>query len=197
MWQARQKMWGMRLVNLETGRRSRLPVTLCLAIWLGGCADAQKHVGGWFGAATPTPTAAPVPEANLGAPTPRVYFASSEGLNLYSEPSMSSKLVGTLTLHEKVTRFKLEHGFAYVESPTSGAKGWVDNSQLIWRLPSKAAPSRPTATEPEESGTEETPVPAATAIEPTATPTSTPSRPAVPSPQTTPRGVAPSIFNPY
>ncbi len=107
-------------------------------------------------------------------------------------------------MHEKVTRFKLERGYAYVESATSGAKGWVNNAQLIWRLPdtnvpAATAPEDETEPSPDEEPPPEAeapPLPEATAVPPTATPTNTPAV-APAKPQPTPRGAAPSIFNPY
>ena len=174
---------------------------MSLALSLASCASMQQTVGGWFGAATPTP--APTPQRKAGAAAPRVYFARTEAVKVYSEPSASSKVMGELSLHEKVTRLKLERGFAYVESAARGLKGWVNNSQLIWRLPSGGTTAAPATEEPEPEGPEaeeaqppqaaETP---ATAAEPTATPTHAPAA-APPSPTATLRGVAPSIFNPY
>jgi len=140
------------------------------------------------------------------AAAPRGYFAGTEGMKLYSKPSASSKVVGELSLHEKVTRFKLERGFAYVESTKSGLKGWVNNSQLIWRLPTtpttgapapvEAQPEEPVAPTGEEPQAPVTAEATATAAEPLPTPTNTPV-PAPPKSQATPGGVAPSIFNPY
>ncbi len=168
------------------------------AVVIAGCASMQQTVSGWFGA-TPTPQA-----TSAGALAPRVYYAGIEGLKVYSEPSASAKVVGVLSLHEKVTRTKLESGYAYVES--AKAKGWVKNAQLIWRLPTAPtsaapAPAEPQPEEPEAPAAEapqepQVPEPTATAAEPLPAPTHTPV-PAPPSSQATPRGVAPSIFNPY
>ena len=186
----------------------RVFVVLSIAAALAGCATVQQRVGGWFGAATPTPT--PTPRAKAAAAVaPRVYYAGSDGLKVYKGPSASSTVVGKLSLHEKVTRTKLEGGYAYVERAT-GAKGWVNNAQLIRRVPTAAAPAAPAAAEPEAEPEPEAPVaPAAeepqapappeataTAAEPPPAPTHTP----VPAPlksQATPRGAAPSIFDAY
>jgi hypothetical protein len=178
----------------------RLAIALSAALSLAGCAAVQQTVGGWFGAATPTPT----PQAAPGAAgqVPRVYYAGVEGVKVYGQPSTSSKVVGALSLHEKVTRTKLERGYAYVESSKSGVKGWVNNAQLIWRLPTAATTAEPAPAEeqPEEpvapTGEEtEVPEPTATAAEPAPTATQVPEAP--PTVKGTPRGVAPSIFNPY
>ena len=162
----------------------------------------QTSVGGWFGAATPTPTPTPQTKA-APATAPRVYYAGAE-LKVYGEPSTSSKVVGQLSLYEKVTRSKLERGFAYVESAASGTKGWVINAQLIWRLPGASTTAAPAAAEPqpeepagpavEEPQGAETPAPAE---ELAPTPTATPVSAARSTPKATPAGVAPSIFNPY
>ena len=159
-------------------------------------------MGSWFGGATPTPAPTPAVQANAaGESAPRVYYAGTT-LKVYSEPGSSSSVVGELSQYEKVTRFKLERGYAYVESATGSTKGWVVNAQLIWRLPSSNA-TAPAETEPETPAvpaTEQAPsseVPAtATPIAATATPTNTVA-PAAPSSKATPRGVAPSIFDAY
>jgi len=184
-------------------RRVHLAVALAVVLCVTGCAEFKQTVGGWFGAATPAPTPAPTPGPQAKAAGPRVYYAG-EALKVYSTPSASSKVVGELGLHEKVTRFKLERGFAYVESATSDVKGWVVNAQLIWRLPSGAttAAPAPSEAEPEAPAAEEPqapPEPEATApaVEaPTAIPTNTPAA-APPNPTATPRGAAPSIFDAY
>jgi len=162
-----------------------------LAISLAGCAAMKQTVGGWFGAATPTPT--PTPQVTpVAAAERRVYYAGVEGLKVYSGSSTSSKVVGKLGLHEKVVRSKLERGFAYVESATTGTKGWVNNAQLIWRLPSVPTTGAPAAEEPEEPVAPEAPPAVEQPEEPVA-----PEAPAPPPPAATPGGAAPSIFNPY
>ena len=183
-----------------------LLVSSVLAVAFAGCAAMQQTFGGWFGAATPTPT--PAAQATpAAAVAPRVYYAGTEGLKVYSEASMSSKVVGTLALHEKVTRTRLDRGYAYVESSKSGVKGWVNNAQLLWRLPSAPTTGTPAAVEPEpqepaapaetppEPQAVEPPTPAPQGVEPTAPAPPPPT--ATPVPQATPRGAAPSIFNPY
>ena len=130
-----------------------------------------------------------------------MYYAGIEGLKVFGEPSASSKVVGALSLHEKVTRTKLERGYAYVESAKSGMKGWVINAQLLWRLPTapKTGAPAPVEAQPEEPVAptgEETPAPVApeaTAPAAEQPPTATP----VPAAHPTPPGIAPSIFNPY
>jgi hypothetical protein len=187
----------------------RVAAALGIALVLASCTTTQKSVGGWSGAATPTPKAAPVVRA------PRAYYARVEGVKVLSRPSSSSKVVGTLSLYEKVTRFRVERGYALVESTKNGVKGWVNNAQLTWRLPTAPATAgstpveaQPEVAKPEEMQPEEAPAeepapaaveepqpPAASAPEPPPVPTPVPAGPASSKP--TPRGVGPSIFNPY
>jgi SH3 domain-containing protein len=179
----------------------RFAAALSAAMVFVSCAATQKSVGGWFEAPTPTPS--PTPKPAPAAKAPRAYYAAVEGLKVHIDPSASSKVVGTLSLHEKVTRLKVERGYALVASTKSGVRGWVDNAQLSWRLPTSpttAAPA-PGETEPEEAAApavEEPQEPAAaegTATKPMPAATSAPTAPASSFP--TARPVGPSIFNPY
>ena len=197
-----------------TGRARSVPI-LIVALALGGCASTRGTIGGWFGAATPTPVSTP----GTAAQAPRVYYAGVEGMQVYSDSSASSKVVGELSLHEKVTRTRLERGFAFVQSAKSGTKGWVKNAQLIWRLPTAPTTAAPAAEEPqpaepeepEAPAVEEPPAPTAPAVEEPAAPeapeaaapatelppASTPVPAAPPRAKQTPRGLAPSIFDAY
>jgi len=187
----------------HSSRIVRIAAVLCVALVLAGCAAMQQTVGGWFGKATPTST--PTPQVTpAAAAARRVYYAGVEGLKVYSQPAASSKVVGALALHEEVTRTKLERGYAYVESAQGAVKGWVNNAQLIWRLPTAPGTAAPAPAEPQPEGAaapaeaaQESPAiePTATATEPLPEPTNTP-LPAPPKSQATPVGVAPSIFNP-
>jgi hypothetical protein len=166
----------------------RLFLVLTGAVTLAACAATRETVDGWFGTAP-----APAAGASSGA---RVYYSGMDGLKMYSEPTSSSKVTGRLSLHEKVTRSKVERGYAYVETD-SGQTGWVDNAQLLWRLPSAVPAAAPAAeseeqdVEPEEEGLSE---PTATATEPVRAATPAPARPKA---DQTPAGVAPSIFDAY
>lgn len=108
------------------------------AVALAGCSGMQKTVGGWFG---------DVPATSTQDGT--VYFAATDGLAVHGDASFSSPVVGRLALHEKIVRTRLQSGFAYVVSDQTGVAGWVDNAQLIWRLPTApqagtvAAPADP------------------------------------------------------
>jgi len=153
-------------------------------IAVAGC-SVQKTIGGWFGA-SPSPTAVPTPQESSAA---GVFYAGVDGLNVYSDSSSSSKIVGRLPLYDKVARSKLERGFAYVTSATSGVTGWVNNAQLLWRVPN----TLPTAAAPPAAAPrEEAAPPAAVAPEPT------PTRREAPAPATPAAGgLAPSIFDAY
>jgi hypothetical protein len=173
------RVLAVQKTRMKSRMRTFLFLLSCFAVAFAGCATTRESIGGWFGGAAPTPVAE--------VTGPSVYYAGTEGMKVYSEPSGSSKVVGQLSRHEKVTRFKLERGYAYVESD-GGAKGWVNNAQLIWRLPSSPSTAAPTAAAPE---VEE---PAEALQEPS--PTNTPV-PGAPKSQETPAGVAPSIFDAY
>jgi Bacterial SH3 domain len=171
----------------------RAAVALGIAMVLASCAASRESVGGWFGAA-PTPVSA-------AAGAPRVYYAAVDGLKVYTEPSTSSKVVGTLSLHERVTRSDLRRGYALVESSRSGVKGWVDNARLLWRVPTAPATSAPAPAEapPEEPVPPTREEPQAPAAPEATTATVEPSPETTPVPAETPPAstVGPSIFNPY
>jgi len=106
-------------------KRRRL-LALAFALACSGCAGVSPTVDGWLGR---TPAATPS----------EPYYSGSEALPVHAEPAASSAVVGHLGLHERVLRTKLEHGYAFVSS-SSGVSGWVDNAQLLWRLPAESTP---------------------------------------------------------
>ncbi|MDX2169260.1 MAG: hypothetical protein SF182_19475, partial [Deltaproteobacteria bacterium] len=117
-------------------RAALATVTVAL---LSGCAGFTQTVGGWFGSAPePTPT-----RAAAAAPAGETFYAGAAGVTVYEQPSSSARVAGRLALHEKVTRAGVEHGYAHIIASTSGVTGWVDNAQLIWRLPGAPAASAP------------------------------------------------------
>ncbi len=71
----------------------------------------------------------------------KVFYAAEEGLKLYPEPQFSDNSIAELPLNEKVLRYRIEKGFAYVKVHRTGQKGWVDNARLKWRLEEQKAPS--------------------------------------------------------
>jgi hypothetical protein len=160
------------------------------ALPLAGC-SMQKTVSGWFGGRERARSSS---EAAAG----RAYYAAAAGLKVYSEPTTSAKVVGKLALHEKVTRYKVKRGYAYVKADASDLEGWVNNSMLLWRLPA-TAPGRaePPTAAPAEAATEEPPAPdvpsAAEPPEPAPPPPDTP--PTRETPRPSPTG--PAVFDPY
>lgn len=74
--------------------------------------------------------------------TAQVYYVITAGLPVYANASTSSKVLGRLTLNEKVTRTRLEKGYAYVVTEDGRLAGWVNNSRLDWRVPTKDAPAK-------------------------------------------------------
>lgn len=77
---------------------------------------------------------------------PKIYYVGLSGLKLFSEPQSSKSYVAKLPLNEKVLRYKVEKGFAYVKVASTGHIGWVKNAHLIW----KKAPSSPKKTPEKE-----------------------------------------------
>src|SRR5437016_9258822 len=175
----------------------RVAIAVCVAATVAGCASVRQRVGGWFGRKS-------APEMVAAPQAPRAFYARTEGLKVYSEPSASSKVVGALSLHEKVTRSRVERGYAYVESTKSGVRGWVDNAGLTWRSPTAppAAASTPGEPKPEEPAAppaEDVQAPVAPQPVPTNAENSVTSTtvPAPPRSKKTTGGVPPSIFDAY
>jgi hypothetical protein len=183
--------------------RAHRPLVLCLALAVAGCSGVRQTVDGWLGGGSGAA------ESMSGD----VYFAAADGLALHADASGSSPVVGRLALHEKVVRTRLQSGYAYVESARGGAKGWVDNAQLVWRLPAAPAatetggapPAKGDATPPVSGATPPVApaaVPAAAAAPdaapaPAATPAPAPAAMAVPIAAPSPKGPTPEIFDPF
>jgi hypothetical protein len=104
-------------------------VALMALLFLGACASEPVPA--------PAPRIAAVEQA-AAASEALPYFVGVDGLSLYPEPK-AANAKSTLALHEKVTRSRVERGWASVTVETSGEQGWVDNAALIWRLPTPAA----------------------------------------------------------
>jgi hypothetical protein len=165
-------------------RQPALRFGVAALLW-SGCST----IDGWFGA---TPEPRPTPAAARS----ETYYVAVAGLSVYAEPSAAAKIVGRLALHERVTRTGIEHGYAHITHSTSGVTGWVDNAQLIWRLPpanDAAAPS-PTPLPNATATTAPGGVPTPTAAAPPA------ALPTVASPAPTPRptvGGDPALYDPF
>ena len=64
---------------------------------------------------------------------PTVYYAGIDGLKLYAQPALSNDHIVKLPLNERLLRYKISKGFAYVKVVRTGQVGWVDNGQLEWK----------------------------------------------------------------
>jgi hypothetical protein len=84
---------------------------------------------------------------------PKVYYVGQSNLKLFSEPRSSKTYVAKLPLNEKVMRYKMQKGFAYVEVVSTGQTGWVKNAHLIWKKPS-SLPKKPPRKPPEKERVE-------------------------------------------
>jgi len=82
------------------------------------------------------------PDDQTGQPVQagQVFYSITAGLPVYATTSVSSKVLGRLSLHEKITRTRLEKGYAYVITENRQLEGWVENSRLDWRVPTKETP---------------------------------------------------------
>lgn len=110
-----------------------LPLLLAIGLPVVGCASFTETWESWLGEeATPLPTPA--------ADHAPVFYAATDGVVLYTLPAATSDVVARLALHQPVTRIALSRGFANVTTE-SGLVGWVDNTQLLWRLPATPIPT--------------------------------------------------------
>ena len=147
-----------------------LALVVAIAIACHGCAGVSPTVDRWLGRQ---------PASGASA---RVFYCAVDGLNVYARPTRTSAVVGRLSLHERVTRSKLEGGYAYVQADRGGLQGWVDNAQLLWRLPAGEAPAEPAAGESAEPAPEPDATPAAEAPPPAGQPENPPPQPSQPTP---------------
>jgi len=86
------------------------------------------------------------PDAETG---PKVYYAGKPDLKMYSGPSFSHPCVCKLPLNEKVIRYKVKNGLAYVSATSTGRQGWVNNGHLLWKpvVVTKSPASNPTSSQ--------------------------------------------------
>jgi hypothetical protein len=183
--------------------KARCALFVAMALVVGGCSAVSETWNDWFGESpTPAPTAPAA--ANQGS---EVFYAAIDGLVLHTLPSGSSPVVARLTLHQRLTRTGITRGYANVTTE-AGLQGWVDNAQLLWRLPiAPAATAAPVEPSPASVGAEAAPTAAAaevpTAAEAVDTPLPTATAPSAPAPSDTPTaqptkaGAAPAIFDPF
>lgn len=107
------------------------PVMLVCVVGISGCSTGQQ-----FLSPPPEPARASEP-ARVQAPTSAElpYYASRPGMKVYSAPKRGSRVLATLTRHQKVLRSDVQRGYARIRTPDGQIQGWVDNGLLIWRLP--------------------------------------------------------------
>lgn len=188
-----------RMIQIEKHVASLL-FSAALVTVLGGCSTLEKHIPG-MGAASP--------ETRASATAAGVYYIGSADLPLYRSPG--GVIVKQLPQYSKVHREQLDRGFARVRVDATGETGWVENAQLIWRLPKALAPqaadaavSQAVAETPSPAAVDEAPssaLPQAPEPTPPAVPQAGEAAPSpavlAPSSASSKRTVAPSIFDPY
>lgn len=154
-------------------RHARFRALILATAFLAGCASVKKTTEGWWGDVTGSSTSGQ-PQGGGS-----VYYAASDGLVMRASASGSAAIVGRLTQYQRVVRTQLTNGWAYVTTD-GGLSGWVDNAQLVWRVPATGgAPA--TGAAPASADTTAAPAPAATAA-----PTDVPAAPAEAGPAPTP-----------
>jgi hypothetical protein len=153
-----------------------LTAVIAMIVLASGCSAAKKS-GEWLGF------------GSKGAAKEKgVFYAGADGLVVREAPKSSGKVVGTLSLHQKVVRSKVTDGYALVRVSGGDLAGWVVNAKLLWKLP-QATP----AVEAGESPPEETAAPTEPPLE------ASPNQPATEAPKEQtpkPRSGA-SVFDAY
>jgi hypothetical protein len=167
------------------GSRSVLVVALTLAIAVAGCATIDSA------------------ERAITGKKSETFYSASAGLPVRAAAFVTSKTISRLALHEKVTRTEVDRGFAHIVTE-KGVEGWVDNAQLLWRLPS-AAPATPDSKQPPKADEEPLapaepapvadpePDPAATSATEAAEPAPVPE----PDPPPAPKKKPPATYDPF
>jgi hypothetical protein len=196
---------------------ARFAALILTATVVAGCASVRRTTEGWWNDVTGS--------GSSGRQQGSVYYAASDGLAVRADASGSAAVVGRLALYARVVRTDLKSGWAYVTSD-SGLKGWVDNAQLVWRVPAAggnapattapaaaadtappapapapaAAPAPPAAAAPAGDAApapvEALPMPEATAA-PAPAPAPSPVPAAAPEPTAKPTHPSPAIFDPF
>lgn len=198
-------MYSHAKVVVKTRRPGVLGIVLFITsvMFTAGC-----NITGFFNKDKPGPTS--VDSAPSSTPDiesqPLPFFVGVDGLALYSSPTVASPIITRLSLHQKVLRFKLEKGYAYIRAPESGEEGWVDNAKLIWKLPAKSAPIKnnpqPIIDPPVNGADEKQVVPAESSTNNSNAADSMPSNIPVQKPAAKPKDlesetVSPAIFNSF
>ena len=71
----------------------------------------------------------------IGSKAEVAYFAGVADLPVRDGPKLSAKLVGHLTLHQRVLRSTVANGYARVRVPDGSLHGWVVSAKLLRKLP--------------------------------------------------------------
>jgi hypothetical protein len=154
-------------------KHARWTAGILATVVLAGCASVKQTTQGWWGDLTGSGSSSGATAADGS-----VYFAATDGLVVHAEASGGSIAIGRLTQYQRVVRTQLKGGWAYVTSD-GGLAGWVDNAQLIWRLPAASG----TGTAAPAPGTSQ--APAAPAAAPASAPATEPAAvPVEPAPAT-------------
>ena len=150
-----------------------------LAVVLAAGCSSGKSPGRWFGL------------GKSGARQEGVFFAGENGLTVRDAPKASGKIVGQLSLHQKVVRSKVTDGYALVRVVNGHLAGWVVNAKLLWKLPGSqpAETEGAAAVEETPAAVEETPAPPDASQAPPA-----PDAPKAPAPKSR---TGASVFDPY
>ena len=78
----------------------------------------------------------------IGSKAEVAYFAGVADLPVRDGPKLSAKLVGHLTLHQRVLRSTVANGYARVRVPDGSLHGWVVSAKLLRKLPTDDTSSR-------------------------------------------------------
>jgi hypothetical protein len=162
------------------GVTRKAATVLVLAVVLAAGCSGGKSPGQWFGL------------GKSSAKQEGVFFAGEDALTVRDAPKASGKIVGQLSLHQKVVRSKLTDGYALVRVVDGSLAGWVVNAKLLWKLPGSPPAETEGAAAVEETPAvvEETPA----SPETSQTPPPAPEAPKAPAPKS---GTGASVFDPY
>lgn len=180
--------------------RGAVAIAAVLPLLLFACSGSSLPFKGLFGKTeSEVETSKPAEQE-----APLVYYVGSNGLPLYREPGRN--VLAQLPLHQKVLRYRLERGYAYVKVEGTGQEGWLDNAKLLWRLPRQPpaaqAPSPAPAADhdtPAEPDVSEAAPPAEPADSEETAPSEEPppAEPPAEAPADQPGPVSPSVFEPF
>lgn len=165
-------------------RHGRFAALVVAAAVLAGCTGVRKTTEGWWNEVTGSDTTSGATQQGS------VYYAASDGLVVRADASPASPVVGRLAQYQRVVRTQLKNGWAYVAAD-GGPSGWVDNAQLVWRVPAQgnppaAAPAAGQAPEPAPSAAPAEAAAPPAAVAPAPAPTAAPAPEAPPEPSPAP-----------